>query len=80
MPLIDELLERQLVEAVRDPELEVDDPEAVRERLLGVPVAEAARDLVGQGEAEPDGHLAPEITPTTWQTRAALRLQPTTHR
>src|SRR3954469_11030057 len=39
----------------------------VRERALGVAIGEAARDLVGEDEAEPDGQLKSEIPPSTRQ-------------
>ena len=49
--------------AGREVRLEVDDLEAVRERLLGMPVGDAARELVGEQEAEPDRDLANQIDP-----------------
>ncbi len=70
--LVDEVLERQLVEAVRELRLEVDDGATVRERdRRRLPVGDAARDLVEHGEAEPDRELAPKIRPTARQMPAA---------
>ena len=54
MPLVDELLEGQLVEAVRHVHLDADDVVAVVERLRGVAIGEAAHQLVEDRESEPD--------------------------
>src|SRR5262249_21785106 len=59
--LLDELLERQLVEPVAEVRLEPDDLQPVVERLLRVPVCEASSDLIDEQEPEPDRDLAPEI-------------------
>ena len=72
MPLVDEVLQRQLVEPVREPGLEVDHRAAVRERNRGrLPVGDAACELVEHGEAEPDRQLATQIRPTARQVPAA---------
>jgi hypothetical protein len=47
--------------------LEVDHPEAVRERLRRVAVGDAADNLVGEHEPEPDRELADEIRPPARQ-------------
>src|SRR5581483_7644688 len=65
--LLDELLQRQLVEPMREVRLDVEDAQAVRERLLGVPVGDPAGKLVDGEEAEPDRDLTPEIRPATRQ-------------
>ncbi len=68
VPLVDELLERQLVQPVREVRLEVHDRETVRERgLWGLAVDEAADDLVDDGKPQPDRQLAPQIRPTPRQ-------------
>jgi len=67
---VGDLLERQLVEPVRRPLLEVDDLQAVCERRRRVPVREAARHLVDGGEAEPDRQLEPEIGPAAREVSA----------
>ena len=67
VPLVDEVLERQLVEPVRDPRLEMNDVVAVRERLRGVAVGDPARELIEDGEAEPDRQLATKVRPPTRQ-------------
>ncbi len=64
---IDELLEGQLVEAVGDVLLERDDALAVRDRLRRVAVTGGTRKLVDQAKAEPDCHLAPQVSPPTRQ-------------
>ena len=66
-PLLDELLQRQLVEPVAEVRLDVDDLEAVRDRLLGLPVGDPARDLVREQEPEPDRDLAKQIRPSPRQ-------------
>ena len=67
VPLVDEVLERQLVQPVRDPRLQMNDVVAVRERLRGVAVGEPACELIEDGEAEPDRQLATEVRPPTRQ-------------
>ena len=62
MALVDEVLERQLVEAVRDARLEVEDVVAVVEGLGRVPVGQSAGKLIQDGKAEPDQELAAEIS------------------
>ena len=60
MPLVDEPLERELVQPVREVRLEAHDGETVRERgLRRLAVDETAHDLVDEGEPEPDRKLAP---------------------
>ena len=61
VPLVDEVLERQLVDAVGDPRLEVEDVVAVLERFRRVAVGESTRQLIERGEAKPDRELQPEI-------------------
>src|SRR5262249_22999399 len=63
----DELLERQLVEAMGDAGLEGEDADAVRERFGRGMVGGGTRELVGQGKTEPDRHLATEVSPTPRQ-------------
>ena len=69
--LVDELLERELVQAVRDARLEVEHAVAVRERLVRVAVRERTRELVEHREPEPDPELEAEIAPPARQVPAA---------
>src|SRR5262249_40946935 len=55
----------------RDALLEVDDAEAVEDRLRLVSVREAPDELVREVEADPDADLEAEITPTAWEHAAA---------
>ena len=48
--------------------------EAVRERPGRVAVRDAAGELVGAEEAEPDGELEPEVAPAARQVSGARRL------
>ena len=70
VPLVDEVLKGQLVEPVREAGLEVDDCDPVCERLRGIPVGEAANELVEDEEAEPDRKLTTEIGPSARQMPA----------
>ena len=64
-------LRRLLEEVVRDSLLEVDDAEAVDDRLRGFAVDEATHGLVAEIEAEPDHDLEPEIGPPAREDAAA---------
>ena len=67
MALVGELLEGELIEAVRVLRLEVDDAQAVRlcafECDGWMAVGDAACKLIGDHEAEPDCELPPETPP-----------------
>jgi hypothetical protein len=47
--------------------LEIDDPQAVCECPLRMPVGDPAGELVGKNEAEPDRELLPETSPSMRQ-------------
>ena len=47
--------------------LDLDHPEAVLEGPGGVPVGDAADDLIREQEAEPDRQLHAEVAPAAWE-------------
>ena len=73
---VDDPLEGQLVEMVREVELEVDDLPPIRQRLRRILTDGAPHREVRHVEAEPDADLKSEMSPATRQDLPAERDDP----